>query len=67
MISIEDKNILNFKIDTMDSIIKAKNKGKKIIKSCKNDEQLNSAKKYVKLYGKATKDFVGESELEIMI
>jgi len=67
MISIEDKNILNFKIDTMDSIIKAKNKGKKIIKSCKNDEQLNSAKKYVKLYGKTTKDLVGESELEIMI
>ena len=67
MISIEDKNILNFKIDTMDNIIIAKNKGKKIIESCENDEQLDSAKKYVKLYAKATKDLVGESELEIMI
>jgi len=67
MISIEYNNILKYKIDTMDNIIIAKNKGKKIIDSCENDKQLDSAKKYVKLYGKATKDLVGESELEILI
>jgi hypothetical protein len=51
----------------MDKIIEIKNKAKKIIESCKTDEQLNSAKKYVKLYAKTTNDIVGESELEIMI
>jgi hypothetical protein len=67
MITKDKDNLLNFSIDTIDKIIEAKNKGKKIIESCINKQQLDVAKKYVELYSKSTEDLVGTSELEVMI
>tara|TARA_R110000782_G_scaffold164220_1_gene256212 strand:- start:279 stop:503 length:225 start_codon:yes stop_codon:yes gene_type:complete len=67
MISIEDNNILNFKIDTIDKIIESKNKAKKIIESCENDIQLSNAKRFIYLYKKATDDVIGFSELEVLL
>lgn len=58
---------INFCIDTLDDILKAKNKGRSIIESCMTNEQLDSAKKYVERYKEATEDFVGTSELELDI
>lgn len=67
MIAKDNNNLLHFSIDTIDKIIEAKNKGKKIIESCENKKQLDAAKKYVELYSKSTEDLVGTSELEIML
>jgi len=67
MIAKDNNNLLHFSIDTIDKIIEAKNKGKKIIESCENKNQLDAAKKYVELYSKSTEDLVGTSELEIML
>ena len=62
-----DNNLINFSINTIDKIIKAKNKAKKIIESCENNIQLDAAKKFIKLYENLTKDIVGASELEIQL
>jgi hypothetical protein len=67
MIAKQDEKLLKFSIDTIDKIIEAKNKGKKIVESCENNEQLKAAKEYVNLYSERTGDYVGASELEIMI
>ena len=67
MIAKDNQNLLHFSIDTIDKIIEAKNKGKKIIESCTNKNQLDAAKKYVQLYSKSTEDLIGTSELEVMI
>ena len=67
MISKDENNLLHFSIDTIDRIIEAKNKGKKIIESCTNKKQLDAAKKYVELYSKSTEDLICTSELEVMI
>ena len=67
MIAKDNQNLLHFSIDTIDRIIEAKNKGKKIIESCENKKQLDAAKKYVELYSKSTEDLIGTSELEVMI
>lgn len=67
MIAKDNQNLLHFSIDTIDKIIEAKNKGKKIIESCENKNQLDAAKKYVELYSKSTEDLIGTSELEVMI
>tara|TARA_A100001201_G_scaffold141135_1_gene135817 strand:- start:2326 stop:2550 length:225 start_codon:yes stop_codon:yes gene_type:complete len=67
MIAKDNNNLLHFSIDTIDRIIEAKNKGKKIIESCENKKQLDAAKKYVDLYSKSTEDLIGTSELEVMI
>lgn len=67
MIAKDNQNLLHFSIDTIDKIIEAKNKGKKIIESCENKKQLDAAKKYVELYSKSTEDLIGTSELEVMI
>jgi hypothetical protein len=68
MISYDHNNKkINFSIDTLDDIIKAKNKGKSIIESCMNNSQLDSAKKFVERYRDSTEDLIGASELEIDI
>ena len=68
MISYDHNNKkINFSIDTLDDIIKAKNKGSAIIQSCMTNTQLDSAKKFVERYSEATEDFVGTSELELEI
>tara|TARA_R100000908_G_C3692059_1_gene106042 strand:- start:202 stop:429 length:228 start_codon:yes stop_codon:yes gene_type:complete len=62
-----DKNLIKFSIDTIDKIVKAKNKAQKIIESCETQEQLDGAKKYINLYEHYTEDIVGASELEIQL
>ena len=61
-----DKKI-NFSIDTLDDMLKAKHKAMAIIESCMTNEQLDGAKKYVASYLDATEDLVGTSELELEI
>ena len=58
---------VDFSIDSLDDIIKAKSKGMAIIESCITNKQLDSAKRYVGYYKNATKDLVGTSELELEI
>ena len=60
-----NKRMLKISIDKIDDVIKAKNKGKDIISSCKNHDQLDVAKKYIEFYNIATEDLVGTSELEL--
>ena len=67
MIAKDNENLLRFSIDTIDKIIEAKNKGKKIIESCINKQHLDVAKKYVEFYSRATEDYIGTSELEVML
>jgi hypothetical protein len=67
MITHSNKNLLNYSIDTIDGMLKAKNKAKKIIESCESDAHLDSAKKFINLYEIYTKDLVGVSELEIQL
>jgi|TARA_R110000824_G_scaffold206477_4_gene391562 hypothetical protein len=63
----DEKNLIKYSIDTIDGILKAKNKAKKVIKSCKNNKQLDGAKKFINLYELYTKDVVGMAELEIQL
>ena len=54
-------------IDFYDKSLKAKNKGIKIIKSCKNDNHLDVAKRYIDLYLDRFGDRFGHSELEFAL
>mgnify|MGYP003646805378 FL=1 len=58
-------NPINFSIDTLDAMLKAKRKTKKVIESCKTNKQLDAAKKLVGFYQDRTQDMVGGSELEL--
>jgi hypothetical protein len=58
-------NIFNFSINTLDAMLKAKIKTKKVIESCKTNNQLDSAKKLVGFYQERTQDIIGASELEL--
>lgn len=60
-------NTIQFSIDTLDDVIKAKKKGVEIIESCLTNKQLDNAKKYVSNYSETTKDLVGTSELQLLI
>ncbi len=62
-----NQNLIYMSIDTIDDIIKAKNKEKKVIDSCKNLKHLESAKNYIYLYQNATEDIIGTSQLEIQL
>ena len=62
-----NNNPINFSIDTLDGMLKAKIKGKRIIESCKTDKQLDGAKRFVDFYMETTEDMVGASELQLMI
>jgi|TARA_B100001094_G_scaffold302406_1_gene329572 hypothetical protein len=63
----KNQNLIYLSIDTIEDIIKAKNKAEKVIESCKNDKHLNSAKNYIKLYLNATDDLVGSTQLELQL
>tara|TARA_B100000497_G_C7663619_1_gene399905 strand:- start:124 stop:354 length:231 start_codon:yes stop_codon:yes gene_type:complete len=63
----KNQNLIYLSIDTIEDIIKAKNKAVKVIESCKNDKHLNSAKNYIKLYMNATDDLVGATQLELQL
>ncbi len=67
MITKDNDNLLYFRIDIMDKILQAKNKGRKIIESCENHQQLDCAKRYINQYSKTTEDLVGASELEVLL
>ena len=54
-------------IDFYDKSLKAKKKGIKIIKSCKNNTHLDAAKKYIDLYLIRFGDNFGHSELEFSL
>ena len=54
-------------IDFYDKSLKAKNKGIKIIKSCKSNIHLDVAKKYIDLYLMRFGDNFGHSELEFSL
>lgn len=60
-----NNNPINFSIDTLDEMLKAKRKTKKVIESCKTNKQLDVAKKLVVFYQDRTQDMVGGSELEL--
>ena len=42
-------------------------KGERIIASCEESEQLDSAKKYIEFYQQATQDIIGASQLELLL
>jgi len=68
MIGYDTNNkMLEISIDKIDEVIKAKNKGEKIIKSCETNEHLDVAKKYVDFYHRATEDLIGASQLELLL
>ena len=58
-------NSINFSIDTLDAMLKAKCKTKRVIESCKTNTQLDGAKRLVEHYFQATEDMVGTSELQL--
>jgi len=58
-------NPINFSIDTLDSMLKAKRKTKQVIESCTTNKQLDGAKRLVGFYMDRTQDMVGGSELEL--
>jgi hypothetical protein len=60
-----NENSVNFSIDTLDSMLKAKRKTKKVIESCITNKQLDVAKRLVGFYMDRTQDMVGTSELEL--
>jgi hypothetical protein len=60
-----NNNPINFSIDTLDEMLKAKRKTKKVIESCKTNKQLDGAKKLIVFYQDRTQDMVGGSELEL--
>jgi hypothetical protein len=60
-----NNNLIYMSIDTIEYVIKAKNKALKVIKSCENEYHLKSAKKFIKLYMNVTEDIIGTSELEL--
>ena len=60
-----NNNPINFSIDTLDEMLKAKRKTKKVIESCKTNKQLDGAKKLIVFYQVRTQDMVGGSELEL--
>jgi len=60
-----NENPINFSIDTLDAMLKAKRKTKKVIESCQTNKQLDGAKKLVGFYMDRTNDMVGGSELEL--
>ena len=60
-----NNNPVNFSIDTLDAMLKAKRKTKKVIESCITNKQLDTAKKLVGFYQERTQDMVGASELEL--
>ena len=60
-----NNNPINFSIDTLDEMLKAKRKTKKVIESCKTNKQLDGAKKLIVFYQDRTQDMVGASELEL--
>ncbi len=62
-----NQNLIYMSIDTIDDIIKAKNKAKKVIDSCENLKHLESAKNFIYLYKNATEDIIGTSQLEIQL
>tara|TARA_B100000780_G_C20704668_1_gene280165 strand:+ start:24 stop:254 length:231 start_codon:yes stop_codon:yes gene_type:complete len=62
-----NQNLIYMSIDNIEYIIKAKNKAKKVIESCKNEYHFKSASKFIDLYMNATDDVVGTSELEIQL
>lgn len=61
----QNNNSINFSIDTLDAMLKAKMKTKKVIESCKTNNQLDVAKRLVGFYMERTQDIVGGSELEL--
>ena len=63
----ENGNLLNFRIDGLDNILKAKKKAQDIIESCETNAQLDCAKRFVELYMKGSEDMVGTSQLELEI
>jgi|TARA_R110001599_G_scaffold300759_2_gene506050 hypothetical protein len=63
----QNDNRINFSIDSLDEIIRAKIKSKKVIESCKTDYQLDVAKRLVGNYLDLTQDMIGASELELDI
>ena len=68
MIGYDTNNkMLKISIEKIDDIIKAKNKGERIIASCEESEQLDSAKKYIEFYQQATQDIIGASQLELLL
>ena len=60
-------NTIDFSINTLDEVIKAKKKGVEIIESCLTNHQLDNAKKYVENYSEKTRDLIGTSELQLLI
>jgi len=62
-----NNNRINFSIDSLDEMLKAKLKTQRVIKSCKTNDQLNSAKRLCSHYFERTEDMVGTSELELEI
>ena len=60
-------NTIEFSINTLDEVIKAKKKGVEIIESCLTNNQLDNAKKYVEHYSEKTRDLIGTSELQLLI
>ena len=62
-----NNNRINFSIDSLDEMLKAKMKTKRVIESSKTNKQLDSSKRLVGLYLDSTEDLIGASELELDI
>ena len=60
-------NLVNFRIDGLDAILKAKKKAQQVIESCETNTQLDNAKRFVALYLERTEDMIGTGQLEIEI
>ena len=58
---------INFSIDNLDQLLKAKTKARNVIESCRTDNQLDGAKRFVSYYLNASNDIVGASELELLV
>lgn len=62
-----NNNRINFSIDSLDEMLRAKIKTKRVIESCKTNKQLDVAKRLVRCYLESTEDVVGSSELDLDI
>ena len=56
-----NNNRINFSIDSLDEMLKAKMKTKRVIESSKTNKQLDSSKRLVGLYLDSTEDLIGAS------
>lgn len=62
-----NKKMLEISIDKIDDVIKAKNKGERIIESSQTNDHLDVAKNYIEFYHIATEDLIGASQLELLL